>query len=241
LGALLGVTHLLGRRVRGLSGGEQQRVAIARALAPRPSVLLLDEPFAAVDPATRTVLRRELRALHEAEGITTLQVTHDFDDALRLGDLVAVLADGRVLQQGLPEEVFRRPNSAFVARFIGTGNVIAGTVERTAGPDGEATFMARFRSGGLELEVVSDRTGPVHAVIRPEDLLLSRDRLPVSVRNQLTATVLRVEQVGPVAQVLLEAGRELTAAVTSATVGELDLRHGSRVWVGLKATAVHLV
>jgi molybdopterin-binding protein len=241
LAGLLGVGHLLGRRVRGLSGGEQQRVAIARALAPRPSVLLLDEPFAAVDPATRTVLRRELRALHEAEGITTLQVTHDFDDALRLGDLVAVLAEGRVLQQGRPEEVFRRPNSAFVARFIGTGNVIAGTVTRTGDGGAENMFMARFQSGTLALEVVSDRIGDVHAVIRPEDLLLSREPLPVSVRNQLSATVLRVEQVGPVAQVLLEAGRELVAAVTAATVGELGLRPGSRVWVGLKATAVHLV
>jgi molybdopterin-binding protein len=241
LAGLLGVARLLDRRVRGLSGGEQQRVAIARALAPRPSVLLLDEPFAAVDPATRMVLRRELRALHEAEGITTLQVTHDFDDALRLGDRVAVLAEGRVLQQGRPEEVFRLPNSAFVARFIGTGNVIAGTVERRPGDAVEGRFMARFRSGTLELDVVADRTGEVHAVIRPEDLLLSREPLPPSVRNQLTAMVLRVDHLGPVAQVQLRAGQDLVAAVTAATAGELDLQPGSRVWVGLKATAVHLV
>lgn len=241
LAGLLGITTLLGRGVHGLSGGEQQRVAIARALAPRPSVLLLDEPFAAVDPATRTVLRRELRALHEAEGITTLQVTHDFDDALRLGDMVAVMADGRIVQQGRPEEVFRFPNSAFVARFVGTGNVIAGQVERTGPLEEDGRFSARFVSGGLELHVIAEREGAAHAVIRPEDLLLSAGPLPPSIRNRIEAVVERVEHLGPVVQVQLAAGRDLVAAVTVATASELGLRPGIRVWLGLKATAVHLV
>ena len=241
LASLLGIDTLLDRRVRGLSGGEQQRVAIARALAPRPSVLLLDEPFAAVDPATRTVLRRELRAVHEAEGVTTLQVTHDFDDALRLGDMVAVLADGRIVQQGRPEEVFRFPNSAFVARFVGTGNVIAGQVHRLGAPGTDGRFAANFVSGGLELQVVAEREGAAHAVIRPEDLLLSAAPLPASIRNRFEAVVVRVEPLGPVVQVQLAAGRDLVAAVTTATATELDLRPGVRVWLGLKATAVHLV
>jgi len=241
LASLLGITSLLDRGVRGLSGGEQQRVAIARALAPRPSVLLLDEPFAAVDPATRTMLRRELRTLHESEGITTLQVTHDFDDALRLGDMVAVMDDGRIVQHGRPEEVFRFPNSAFVARFIGTGNVIAGEVHRTGEVEADGRFTARFTSGALELHVVADREGPVHAVIRPEDLLLSAVPLPASIRNSLEAAVVRVEHLGPVVQVQLAAGRELVASVTAATASELNLRPGLGVWLGLKATAIHLV
>ena len=241
LAGLLGITSLLGRRVHGLSGGEQQRVAIARALAPRPSALLLDEPFAAVDPSTRTVLRRELRALHEAEGITTLQVTHDFDDALRLGDMVAVMAAGRIVQQGRPEEVFRYPNSAFVARFIGTGNVVSGHVERVGERQGDGRFAARFVSGTFALHVVADQEGAAHAVIRPEDLLLSAAPLPASVRNRLEAVVERVEHLGPVVQVHLAAGHDLVAAVTTATASELGLRPGVRVWLGLKATAVHLV
>jgi molybdopterin-binding protein len=241
LAALLGITPLLSRRVRGLSGGEQQRVAIARALAPRPSMLLLDEPFAAVDPATRMVLRRELRALHETEGITTLQVTHDFDDALRLGDMVAVMAGGAIVQQGRPEEVFRLPNSAFVARFIGTGNVIKGHVHREGELQADGRYAARFESGGMVLHVIADREGEAHAVIRPEDLLLSASPLPTSIRNRLEAVVERVESLGPVVQVQLDAGRELVAAVTTATATELGLRPGLRVWLGLKATAVHLV
>jgi molybdopterin-binding protein len=239
--ALLGIGHLLERGIGRLSGGEQQRVAIARALAPRPKVLLLDEPLAAVDPATRTMLRRELRALHEREGITTLQVTHDFDDALRMGDLVAVLAEGRVVQSGRPEAVFRRPNSAFVAHFVGAGNVLAGEVTHLGETTDDGRFKARFTSGTLELELVAEREGPAHVVIRPEDLLLSLGPPPASLRNRLPARVERLERLGPVTHVHLVAGRPLAAAVTNQTADELDLRPGATVWIGLKATAILLV
>ncbi len=238
LAETLGITHLLDRTVRGLSGGEQQRVALARALAPRPRILLLDEPFASVDPTTRHLLRRELRALHEREGITTLQVTHDFDEALRLGDLVAVLAEGRIAQSGTPEQVFRYPNSAFVARFVGTGNVLSGVVERAGAGD---PFAARFTSGPLVLEVVAEREGPMHAVIRPEDIVLSRTELPGSARNRMPAMVGRLERLGPVTLVHLDVGRPLLASVTTASAEEMALSPGMRVTIAFKATAIHLV
>ncbi len=238
---LLAIDHLLDRSIRRLSGGEQQRVAIARALAPRPRVLLLDEPLAAVDPATRAMLRRELRALHEREGITTLQVTHDFDDALRLGDLVAVLAEGRIVQAGRPEDVFRYPNSAFVARFVGAGNVLAGEVQHLGETTEDGRFKARFTSGGLAVELVAEREGPAHVVIRPEDLLLSAEPPPTSLRNRLRAKVERLERLGPVTQVHLDVGRPLVAAVTNQTAEELCLHPGSAVWIGLKATAILIV
>jgi molybdopterin-binding protein len=251
LAGSLGIAQLLDRGVQGLSGGEQQRVALARALAPRPRILLLDEPFASVDPATRHLLRREIRQLHDREGITTLQVTHDFDEALRLGDLVAVLADGRIAQRGTPEQVFRYPNSAFVARFIGTGNVLAGVVERTgtgaSGPGESGSFVsdvpfaARFVSGPLTLEVVAEREGPMHAVIRPEDIVLSRGELPGSARNRIRAAVARLERLGPVTMVHLDAGRPLLASVTSASAEELGLVAGTSVTIAFKATAIHLV
>lgn len=241
LADLLAITPLLERTVRGLSGGEQQRVALARALAPRPSILLLDEPFAAVDPATRLVLRRELRELHEREGITTLQVTHDFDEALRLGDLVAVLSDGRIAQSGRPEEVFRYPNSAFVARFVGTGNVVAGVVERTEPDHGPGPFRGRFTGGSLSLDVVAEREGAIHAVIRPEDIVLSLTPHPDSARNHLSGRVVRLERSGPVTLVHLDVGRPLIASLTTASVQEMGLRSGLPVVVALKATAIYLV
>ena len=256
LAETLGLVPLLSRSVRGLSGGEQQRIALARALAPRPNILLLDEPFAAVDPATRRVLRRELRALHEREGITTLQVTHDFEDAMRLGDVVAVLAEGRIAQSGTPDAVFRYPNSAFVAEFIGTGTVLRGTVERmaqssqAAEPSSRAErsdlatrFAGLFRSGSLSLEVVAEREGDAYAVIRPADLLLSRseghDPAP---RNRFPATITRVERGSAVAQVHLDAGgTALVAVVMSTTAEELGLAPGVTVAVAIKATAIHLI
>jgi molybdenum ABC transporter ATP-binding protein len=242
LAAMLGITQLLARTPLRLGGGEQQRVAIARALAPRPRVLLLDEPFAALDPATRRSLRRELRALHEREGTTTLQVTHDFDEALRLGERVAVLADGRIAQAGTPEEVFRHPNSAFVARFIGAGNVIPGTVRWVGGPPaaGEAGAAA-FDAGPFVLDVLADTEGPAHAVLRPEDLTLSRGVPEGSARNHLRATVAQLERAGPVTFVHLDAGRPLVASLTRTSVEALGLRPGEAVVATCKATAVLLV
>ena len=240
LAEALGIAPLLARGVERLSGGERQRVALARALAPRPSVLLLDEPFAALDPSTRTALRRSLLELQKRERVTILQVSHDFDEALRLGDLVAVLAEGKVLQQGAPEEVFRRPNSAFVAQFTGAGNVLAGTVAQAGATEGDGRFMARFMAPPLELDVVADRTGPCHAVIRPEDVLVSREPLPAA-RNHLRARVERVERVGPVAYIHCDAGRPLVATVTAAGAGSMGLAPGLEVSLTIKATAVLLV
>jgi molybdate/tungstate transport system ATP-binding protein len=240
LADMLAIKPLLDRPVRGLSGGEQQRVALARALAPKPSILLLDEPFAAVDPATRQVLRRELRQLHEREGITTLQVTHDFDEALRLGDVVAVLSEGRIAQRGTPEQVFRYPNSAFVARFVGTGNVIAGAVDRTE-PSNGSPFRGRFRGENIALDVVAEREGPIHAVIRPEDIVLSLTQHPDSARNHMQGVVSRLERTGPVTLVHLDVGRPLIASITTASAEDMGLRSGSPVVLSFKATAILLV
>jgi len=242
LAASLGIERLLDRGVRHLSGGEAQRVALARALAPRPHTLLLDEPFASLDPATRQDMRQLLRTVHETQGITMLQVTHDFDEALRLGDMVAVMADGEIVQGGAPEEVFRYPNSAFVARFIGAANVIAGTVTRSGptAPDTK-TFPATFRSDGLALDVIADREGPAHAVVHPEDLVLSQQVHASSARNHLAAVVLSMERTGPLTHVQLDAGRRLLAAVTTQSAETMRLAVGDRIVATVKATAIHLV
>ena len=240
LAALLGIAALLDRATARLSGGEQQRTALARALAPGPRVLLLDEPFAAVDPATRRALRHELQLLHAREGTTTLQVTHDVEDALRLGDQVTVLEAGRVVQQGAPDEVFRRPNSPFVAHFVGAGTVLAGVLTRQ-GTAVDGRFPATFASAGLTLDVVADREGPAHAVIRPEELLLSLEPLAASGRNQLRGVIVRLEPSGGRCHVVVDVGTPLSAALTTASVEALDLRPGTTVWLTLKATAVHLL
>lgn len=243
LADLLGITGLLDRSIEGLSGGEQQRVALARALAPRPRILLLDEPFAAVDPGLRRVLRRELLVLRERERVTTLHVTHDVDDALRLGDVVAVLGNGGIAQAGPPEHVFRYPNSPFVAHFLGSGTVLKGSIIRTGSPEGQPPrFAARFESGPLVLEVIAEREGEAHAVIRPEDLLVSRTPFDGYPRNRFSGVVRRIERLGPVSHVHLEVANVLLlASITTATVDAQEMAAGQAVEVAFKATAVHLL
>jgi ABC-type Fe3+/spermidine/putrescine transport system ATPase subunit len=165
----IGAASLATRDVRSLSGGERQLVAIARALATRPPILLLDEPFSALDPRRRAAIRREVRKIHREWGMTVLQVTHDFTEAGLLGDVAILLDAGRVLQYGPPEEVFRKPASPYIAEFLGAENVLAGSV-RVLGdiaPDwlaAEGTIAVprhhaiEFRSGGLIINAIGDRT-----------------------------------------------------------------------------------
>ena len=128
-----------------------------------------------------------------------------------------------------------------MARFIGTGTVLLGEVTRQAPGTDTGPFAAWFESAPLRLEVVAEREGPAHAVLRPEDLLLSREPVPGSARNRFAAVVSRVERVGPVSYVHLDVGRPLTAAVTTASAEELGLAPGIAVVVTVKATAIHLV
>lgn len=132
---LLGLVRLdgLGNRFPGqISGGQRQRVALARALAVDPKVLLLDEPFGALDANVRRDLRRWLRSIHEELGITTLFVTHDKEEAMDLADRLVILNEGRIVQQGTTEEICRAPNSAFVMNFLGDANRLAVTVSADA-------------------------------------------------------------------------------------------------------------
>jgi sulfate transport system ATP-binding protein len=150
-----------GRYPEQLSGGQKQRVALARALAIDPTVLLLDEPFGALDAKVRVELRRWLRRLHEQTGQTTLFVTHDQEEALELADRVVVLKDGRIEQVGTPDEIYREPASAFVFDFIGRGNVLDGRIE-----DGQFTLDGQ----SLRLPVADADDGAARLHVRPHDM-----------------------------------------------------------------------
>ncbi len=251
--ARLGVTALFARDVRGLSGGERQLVALARALARRPQLLLLDEPFSALDPRRRTIVRREVRALHRAWGLTTLQVTHDFAEAGMLGDQAILLDAGRVLQAGTPAEVFRRPASPYVAEFLGAENVFAGVARDMgeAAPDwiddpptalalGHRAFA--FETEGLTLYAVGDfATGAGHAVIRAEEITLARDQTHDSARNRFAGRVSEVQTLGALTRVTVDVrGVPLVAALTTRSAHELALAPGIAVVASFKAMAVHL-
>ncbi len=249
----MGVSTLFDREVRGLSGGERQLVALARALARRPSLLLLDEPFSALDPRRRSMIRREVRALHREWGLTTLQVTHDFAEAGMLGDQAILLDGGRVLQSGTPAEVFRRPASPYVAEFLGAENVFGGVVKDLgdASPDwvdglpseyahGHRAFA--FESDGLTLYAVGDfAPGAGHAVIRAEEITIARDQTHDSARNRFSGRITEVATLGALTRVTVDVrGVPLVAALTTRSALELRLEPGLAVVASFKAMAVHL-
>lgn len=152
------------RRPAQLSGGQRQRVALARALAVEPQVLLLDEPFGALDTQVRQELRRWIRRLHDALHFTSLFVTHDQQEALEVADSVVVMNRGRLEQRGSPEEIYDQPSSGFVHRFVGMSNELA--AQRT---DGFVTI------GPLQPVASPGADGALAAVVRPQDISLARD------------------------------------------------------------------
>lgn len=167
----------LGERFPGqISGGQRQRVALARALAVDPRVLLLDEPFGALDANVRRDLRRWLRSIHDELGITTLFVTHDQEEALDLADRVVILDKGKIVQQGTPEEVCRHPANAFVMRFLGDTNALKAVVQSGRAAVDNMTYDAN----GL-------KDGPAELLFRPTDVEWSTDPT-----KGVAATILRV-------------------------------------------------
>ena len=162
------------RKPSQLSGGQRQRVAMARAIAPRPRLLLLDEPLSALDKALRVDMQIELKRIQREVGITTIFVTHDQEEALSLSDSIGILKDGRLIRHGPPRAVYQFPGDAFTARFLGEANILSGTVE----------------PGGLRLSdgALVPGTTPQIAV-RPEALRLSLTEAPAGLKARITSRV----------------------------------------------------
>ncbi len=161
---LTGISHLLYRSVHGLSGGESQRIALARALVTDPVLLLLDEPFNALDRTAREELRGELRRIQKQLDVTTIFVTHDFEEAAVLSDRIGVLINGQIVQEGSPGDILQKPATWEVARLVGYSNIISGYVKRS----GETGV---FCSGDINIPVNTDiPEGPAIVFIRPEGI-----------------------------------------------------------------------
>lgn len=198
---LLGVVQLEEHRKKfpsQLSGGQQQRVAIARTLAYNPQVLLFDEPFGALDAQTRVRLRREIRTLLRKVAVSAIFITHDQEEALELGDRIAVLNAGKLEQIGTPDEVYNQPATEYVATFLGAANLLLGVVRHGAVEIGAATIpvvdeIKRFRLGQS-----------VKMVFRPEDVVLSADgQLPEGCRRLANGVIEEVNFVGAFERLIL--------------------------------------
>jgi molybdopterin-binding protein len=231
---LLGISALLHRRPDTLSGGEKQKVALARAIVTQPELLLVDEPLSALDPETRESVQQELRQLHRALGITILHVTHDFEEAIALGNRIAVIGEGCLMQVGTPEEIFRHPNSEFVARFAMTRNIFLGKAERKSNGD------TVFKVDGTEFIIAADAEGTHHASIRPEDILISSEPINSSARNCLPGTITHVVDKGSTLYITVSIPPELSCLITRHSFEELELHEGKKVYMTFKASAIHL-
>lgn len=205
--ALVGMTDFADRSIRTLSGGQQQRVALARALAPRPQALLLDEPFSNLDAALRGTVRSEVRDLLNELGVTAVYVTHDREEAFVLGDQVAVLDGGRILQAGSPVELYDRPANRFVASFVGDANFIDAQIRSDSDDVDHQDHRPLDLEMGLALTALGDVRVPLDAptldgrqvqvLVRPEQLLLEpADDAPSSAEARTCAKVLACEFLG---------------------------------------------
>jgi sulfate transport system ATP-binding protein len=212
-----------------LSGGQRQRVALARALATRPKVLLLDEPFGALDARVRLELRQWLRTLHTQAHVTTLLVTHDQEEALELSDQIVLMHEGRVVQKGAPHDLYDHPATPFVASFIGNASVIRGKVEQGRAAVGAASITAPV--GAID-------GAAVQAYIRPSDVKIARPAEGGT--HTALAAVTALLRVGGHVKVdlRLPSGESMTVQLSRAEADTLRLQIGERVAVDLGAAKV---
>ena len=215
---LVGLGGLGERMPHELSGGQQQRVAVARALAPRPPLVLLDEPFSALDASLRAGLRRDVRTALQEDGATAVLVTHDQGEALSVADRVAVMREGRIRQVGTPEEVYRRPADAWVARFVGDAMLLP-VEPREDGPAWSALGPLRLTAGP------GSGAGPVLALVRPEQLRV----VPAGAPDAVPAVVTRVAYHGHDALIGLDLADGMPALLRVQDGPEAALRPGDKV------------
>lgn len=237
----LKISHLAARQAQSLSGGEAQRTSLARAMALDPELLLLDEPFSALDPPTREELLIDLETILRQTAVTTVFVTHNRDEAFMLADRIAVLIHGRLLQVEAAAEVFAHPVDEEVAQFVGLDTKISAVVETVAG----GLAQVRFNGGCAEVVGYLQPGERVILCLRPEEITLSlpcEKNLQSSARNRLMGKVVKIIPWGSHYRVVLEGGgTRLIAFVLRPSFLELGIHEGEDVLASFKATAVHVI
>ena len=233
------ISHLKDRSAKTLSGGEAQRTSLARAFALQPEILLLDEPFASLDPPTRDSLIEDLEQILRQTRTTAVFATHDRMEALRLSDRIAVMNSGRILQIGSSVEVMNHPVDEFVASFVGVETILSGKVIKRNG----GTLVASIE--GREVEVVGDaRLGEtVVLCIRPENVTLSTrsSEEGTSARNVFPGRIEKIVSLGFFQKIELNCGFPLVAYITNHSLEELSLAEGKEAKASFKATAVTVI
>ena len=234
---LFKISHLKDRDARTLSQGESHRAALARAFVTEPKLLLLDEPFGSLDERVKDAITRDLRQVVKSSGAAVVLVTQDQAGALTLCDTLAVIVNGRILQQGEPQAIFSRPAAKEVADFVGVETILPGKVlSRTDN-------LCAVEAGGKTLMAVSDCAAgdSVFFCLRPEDVSVSMNADAGGRRNNFKSRIISVAPWGLEYKVELDCGFTLQAAVTKQLVDGLGLKPGGEVYASFKAVAAHLI
>ena len=226
--ALVGMDDMANRPATRLSGGQQQRVALARAVVRRPQLLLLDEPLSNLDARLREAMRQELSEMIARIRITALYVTHDQAEAFALAHRIAVMSQGRIVQEGHPRAVYAEPTTRFAATFLGAANIVPGRIERS-GVDGSAIIAVDGEEYRLTLRATGRPGDAVDIIIRPEDLIVSAAKIDGA--NVLAGRIVRVVFLGSSVEYHLEIGRKQVLRAFGRTDPALAV--GAPVWVAI--------
>jgi len=232
---LMDLSEMISRSPESLSGGQKQRIALARALALKPALLLLDEPFGALDAGTRSKMRQEIKDLQKKLGITTILVTHDQEEAFELGDRVAVMNNGKIEHVGTPQEIYDNPHTPFVAQFIGTVNVLSGIYEKNKIKVGYLlldlpTKKFRFKEGDN-----------VKLLVRPEDVEVEKALAKMKDTSEITTgKVLSMMFLGPFVKMKISLGRGISVGVLKpkTEVSKKGYKEGDNVFVNISTYKV---
>jgi len=235
---LLGIRNLLSRRIDGLSGGEKQRVALARALVLQPKILLLDEPVCALDEVTRQEVCSQLLSIQRHLGLTTIHVSHNLEEAFSVADRAAILYQGVLQQIGSLDELLRKPNSEFVARFMRCENILTGEV---IGTDAHSS-STQVNVGGIRLQISGRYHGKLKLIIRPEDVLVSPAHRCNGIKeSKFPAALVRARDCGGYIRAELNGPVKLVAHLTHATFAELQAKQPSELIAILNPDNIHVL
>lgn len=237
------VEHLGKRRPQEISGGERQRVALARALVTEPQLLLLDEPLAALDAATKSHILDDLRAWNQAHGIPILYVTHSREEVFGLGERVLVMEQGKIVAQGTPHEVMTAPRQESVAQLLGFENIFEAAV--IAAHEERGTMTCQLTGSSVELETPLLRAplgADLRVGIRAGDILLASEQpRGLSARNILSGKLVHLEQRDVIVAAKVDCGVEMEVHLTLAARDSLRLATGQAVWLVVKTHSCHLM